>query len=115
MKKILFFILVIMTCNSSLAYNYSDADKEMFYNSFINGYIDGMTDYITASALPQDKKDKFLTEFKKLINREELINSSWTCIEKYSIKEIVSAAITCTEDWTDRQAARNKKLLESLD
>ena len=50
MKKFLFLILMLSTCNCSFAANYSDIDKEMFYNAFIDGYIDGMTDYIMSSS-----------------------------------------------------------------
>lgn len=115
MKKLILLLLIIYSCNCSFGFEYTEADKEMFYNAFINGYIDGMTDSILSSSLSQEKKEKFLTEFKKQINRDELINSSWDCIKKYPITEIVSAALECTSGWSNSQAAKNVKLLEKLD
>ena len=115
MKKIIILMLFIFSCNSAFSFEYSETDKEMFYNSFLNGYIDGMTDTILASSLSKEKQQKYISEFKKQINRDELINSSWDCIKSYPVKEIVSAAVTCTSEWTDKQAAKNKKLLETLD
>ncbi|MBQ9246323.1 hypothetical protein IJ182_08665 [bacterium] len=115
MKKILLLILcVFLSNNISFAYNYSEEDKNMFYDSFIEGYIEQMTNSINNLAIDQNKKDTFIKEFVKLINRNELIDSSWSCIQKYPVNDIVSASITCTSNWTTQQTEKNKKLFESI-
>ena len=114
MKKLIILVLIIFLGNYSFGFDYTEEDKKMFYDAFLNGYIDGMTDSISSSTLSQEKKEKFLTEFKKQINKDELIDFSWACIKKYPVTEIVSAALVCTSGWIDIQAARNKKLLDGL-
>ena len=115
MKKIFILImLMLVTVNIAFGFNYSDEDKNMFYDAFIDGYIEQMTNKINALDIEQQKKESIITEFKKLINKTELINSSWNCIQKYPINDIVSASINCTAEWTANQSEKNKKLLQSI-
>ena len=114
MRYFLTFILIFSGLNISLAFDYSEEDKNLFYNSFIEGYICEMTKIINQIDMEQSKKDKFLAELKKQINKEELVNSSWDCIKKYPINDIVSASVTCTADWSNKQIEKNKKLFSSI-
>ncbi len=112
--KLLFLTLIITTFNPVFAFNYTEEDKRMFYDAFIDGYITEMTKTVNQLNIEQEKKDKFTTELKKTINKKELINSSWSCIQSYPIEQIVSASVICTMDWTSRQTQKNKKLFNML-
>lgn len=114
MKYFLTFLFIFSSLNISWAFDYSLEEKNLFYDSFIEGYISEMTKIINQTDMEQSKKDKFLTEFKKQINKDELINSSWDCIKKYPINDIVSASVTCTSDWSNKQIEKNKKLFSSI-
>ena len=115
MKKIFkLFILFFLFSNIAFAFEYSENDKEIFYDSFIDGYIEQMTIAVNSLDIEQAKKEKFLKEFIKNINKQNLINSSWGCITKYPIKDIVTASVVCTQEWTENQTVQNKKIFEAI-
>lgn len=114
MKKFIYLLLILICTNPVFAFNYSEEDKYMFYDAFLDGYITEVTKSVNQMEIEQDKKDKFLSEFKSKIDKQDLINSSWSCIQKYPIQQIVSASVFCTSDWTNKQFERNKDLFELL-
>ncbi|MCD7779194.1 MAG: hypothetical protein LUH05_00790 [Candidatus Gastranaerophilales bacterium] len=111
--KLLFFTFII-TFNPVFAFDYTEEDKKMFYDAFIDGYVTEMTKTVNQLDIEQEKKDKFTFELKKNIDKKDLIKSSWNCIQSYPIEQIVSASVICTNDWTNKQAQKNKKLFEIL-
>ena len=113
MKKIL-FILLFCTANTCFAFEYTDDDRDMFYDAFIEGYIQEMTNSINALNIDETKKHQFLKEFISQINRNDLINSSWNCIKNYPINEIVKASVVCTQDWSKQQTEKSKILFEKI-
>ncbi len=115
MKKILLcFVLFIIVSDISPAFDYTEEDKNLFYDSFTEGYIEQITKAVQAAEIDDNKKNKFISEFPKIIDRNELINSSWECIKKYPINEIVQASITCTAGWTQNQTEKNKALFNAI-
>lgn len=115
MKNIKLLVLVLLLNLTPVwAFNYSEEDKNMFYDAFIDGYVAEMAKTVSQLDIEQSKKDKFIPELKQTINKKDLMKSSWDCIEKYPIQQIVSASVICTSDWTNRQAEKNKKLLIDL-
>lgn len=114
MRSFIFFIIFLLTANSVFAYNYTENDKNMFYDAFLDGYFTEMQKVINNLEIDQTKKDKFMTELKKNVNKQELIKSSWDCIKKYPIKQIISASVICTVDWNKSQENKNKELFELL-
>ena len=86
----------------------------MFYNAFIDSYIIQMQKVIDELDIEQSKKDLFMQKLTKEIDKEYLIKSSWGCIQKFPIENIVQASILCTSEWNKKQSEKNKKLFEEL-
>ena len=42
MRSFIFFIIFLFTANSVFAYNYTENDKNMFYDAFLDGYFTEM-------------------------------------------------------------------------
>ncbi len=115
MKNIKYWILIFaLNFNSVLAFNYTETDKEMFYDAFLDGYFTEITKSVNQMDIEQSKKDRIVETIKQQTNKQELINSSWACIQKYPIQEIVPASVICTSDWTQKQALKNRNLLNSI-
>ena len=105
---------LIFTVNFAAAFEYNENDKNMFYNAFIDGYVAEMTKSIEKLNIDEKKKKEFISKLKSQIDKQELINSSWKCITKYPIEQIVAASVICTADWNKMQNEKNKSLLEIL-
>lgn len=115
MKKTIFFALfLICLCNNCFAYQYCENDKRMFYDAFLDGYITEMKNNVAKLNIEQEKKDKFIYLLQKRIDREYLIKSSWDCIQKYPVQQIVSASVICTTEWNEKQTETNKDLFDLL-
>ncbi len=112
------FILLIFffffNFNPAIGFNYTEEDKNLFYEAFIDGYLTEMTKAVNQLEIEQTKKDKFISSLKQNINKKDLINSSWNCIQSYPIEQIVTASVICTYEWTNSQTQKNKKLFELL-
>ncbi len=119
MKNIFNKFYIILYClffclNSASAFEYTENDKNMFYDAFIDGYIAEMTKSIEKLNIEKSKKQEFITKLKSEINKQELIESSWNCITKYPIEQIVAASVICTSDWNKKQSEKNKSLYKIL-
>ena len=110
MKIFISLILSLFMSNTAFAYNYTDNDKNMFYDAFLEGYFTEMQKNINNLDITPQQKENFMTALKENINRQELINSSWSCIEKYPIRQIITASVVCTYDWNNKQALFYKQL-----
>ena len=108
----IFFTLIFI--NPIYAFEYTESDKEMFYSAFLDGYFTEMEKAVNKLDIAQDKKDKFITELKQRINRKDLMDSSWGCIKKYPLQQIVAASVICTADWNKKQSEINKDLFDLL-
>lgn len=100
--------------NQAFAFEYSENDKNMFYDAFIDGYIAELSKAVNKLDIDKTKKSEFINELKSKINKDELINSSWNCITKYPIEQIVAASVICTTDWSKTQNEKNKEIMKSL-
>lgn len=114
MKKLSYLLLILICANPVFAFKYSEQDKNMFYDAFLDGYITEMQKTVDQLEIEQEKKDKLINEIKKQTKKQDLINSSWACIQSYPIEQIVSASVICTSDWTNKQAEKNKNLFKML-
>ncbi len=114
MKKLSYLFLILICANPVFAFNYSEEDKNMFYDAFLDGYITEMQKTVDQLEIEQEKKDKLMSAIKKQTKKQELINSSWKCIQDYPIEQIVSASVICTADWTEKQTEKNKNLFKLL-
>ncbi len=115
MKKLIICIFfIILNFDICLAFEYTEEDKNMFYDAFLDGYFLEMAKIVNKLDIESDKKEKYMNTLKESINRQELVNSSWDCIKKYPIQQIVTASVVCTSDWNDKQVIKNKKLYEML-
>ncbi len=114
MRKIFTLLLFLIFVNPAFAFEYTENDKVMFYNAFLDGYFTEMQKSINNLQIEQSRKDKLMSELKANTNRQELINSSWGCIQKYPIQQIVSAAVLCTTEWNGKQISQNKELYDLL-
>lgn len=117
MKKMIFFIcssIILSSLNISFAFEYSQEDKDIFYDAFLDGYFTEIEKSVNKLNIEQEKKDLFMQNLKKRINRNELINSSWECINKFPIEQIVEASVICTSSWSQKQNENNKDLFNML-
>ncbi len=113
-KSIAVFLVFSLSVNISYAYKYTEKDKDMFYNAFLDGYFTEMEKSVAKLNIDQAKKTQFMTQLKQRTNKQDLIKSSWDCIQKYPIQHIVPASVICTADWTQTQSEKNKELFEML-
>ncbi len=115
MKKGFFIILIIIfTGNIGFCFNYTDEDKDAFYDAFIEGYIESTIKELDKYNTDNSVKEKFERELRSKINKKELINSSWNCIKQYPLNDIISATVICTYDWTKRQTIINREIYNSI-
>ena len=115
MKRIFFIILAfIIGANTSFGFNYTDDDRDAFYDAFIEGYIERTIKELDKYNVDSTKKERFEQELRAQINKKDLINSSWQCIKQYSLDEIIPATVICTYDWTKRQTIKNRELYNSI-
>ncbi len=114
MRKIFTLLLFLIFVTPVFAFEYSENDKTMFYNAFLDGYFTEMQKSINNLKIEQSRKDKLMSDLKANTNRQELMSSSWDCIQKYPIQQIVSAAVICTTEWNDKQISKNKELYDLL-
>jgi hypothetical protein len=113
-KFLLLFLCLIGISNTCFAYKYCEDDKRMFYDAFLDGYITEMKSSVEKLNIEQEKKDKFISLLQERIDREYLIKSSWECIQKYPVEQIVSASVICTTEWNKKQTQTNKDLFDLL-
>lgn len=113
-KILLVFFFIIGSMNSVFAFKYCDEDKTLFYDAFLDGYITEMRKSVDKLNVDETKKEKFMYLLEKKINREYLVKSSWDCIQKYPISQIVSASVICTADWNKMQMQKNQELYKIL-
>ena len=117
MKKLricLLFIIYFFLSNNVFCFQYTEEDKQLFYDAFINSYISEMQRIVEDLDVEQNKKDLFMQNLKKDIDREYLMKSSWDCIQKFPIESIVQASILCTSAWNKKQSEKNKRRFEML-
>ena len=115
MKKYILFLVFISVINYSVkAFEYTEEDKNIFYDAFVEGYMQKMSETINSLDIEQAKKDKIIDEFAKQINKTDLINSSWNCIRKYPVNAIVQASVECTQDWRVKQSKINQELFKKI-
>ncbi len=114
MKK-LFIIYLLLFTNTAFAFNYSDEDKNIFYDAFIEGYMQKISETVNSLDMEQTKKDIIINEFAKQIDKTDLMNSSWDCIKKYPINDIVKASVECTQDWTAKQAKIHQQIFKKIE
>lgn len=115
MKNIKYWLIILaFNFNTVFAFNYNEADKNMFYDAFLDGYFTEMAKSVSQMDIEESKKEKLMNAIRKQTDKQELINSSWGCIQKYPIDQIVPASVICTSDWTKKQTIKNKDLFKLL-
>lgn len=115
MKNIKYWLIIfVLNFNPVFAFNYNETDKHMFYDAFLDGYFTEMAKSIDQMDIDESKRERLMNAIKKQTNKQELINSSWDCIQKYPIEQIVPASVICTSDWTKKQTIKNKNLFKLL-
>lgn len=110
----LFFLFYCLFTNNAFCSQYNYMDKQMFYNAFIDSYIMEMQKVVDDLDIEQNKKELFMQNLKKDIDRDYLIKSSWDCIQKFPVENIVQASILCTSEWNKMQSEKNMKRFNML-
>lgn len=114
LKIYLFFIFYLLLSNNTFCSQYTEEDKQLFYDAFINSYINEMQRIVENLNVEQTKKDLFMQNLKNNIDRDYLIKSSWDCIQKFPVESIVKASILCTSTWNKKQSEKTKNYFEEL-
>ena len=71
MKNIKYWILIFaLNFNSVFAFNYTETDKEMFYDAFLDGYFTEIAKSINQMNIEQSKKDKLVETIKNQTNKQ---------------------------------------------
>ena len=102
MKKFIVFILFILFCPICFAYNYTEADKNEFYNSFLTGYFKNLELQVKMLPVPETKKQQIYSYVKQNTNKQELINETWGCVQTKEPMNIPGLQ-QCFAPWGEKQ------------
>lgn len=119
MKKYLTVLLLsIAVCTAAFAEPRSEEYKNNFYDNLQTGMLTSINDSLVAQGLPSDKVQRYTTALKGRIDRQQLENSTWACVSKYSDGELISnkeqIAEECFSGWVSELVTANSDLLEIL-
>ena len=102
MKKIIVFVLFVLFCPICSAYNYTEADKNEFYNSFLAGYFKNLVIQVKMLPVSEAKKQQIYSYIKQNTNRQELINETWGCVQTKEPMNIPGLQ-QCFGPWGEKQ------------
>lgn len=113
MKKFLCTLLLglVLTTQYTLAVEYTEEQKNFLYDVFLEHYTKGMHENIDKLNLDANAKEEIKVQFNESINREELINSTWPCLQNAdpSSKEDVT---NCFRIWGNKQQIQTFELIK---
>ena len=105
MKKIIIYFLLIIFISLNIpasAQKYTEQQKQQIYDMIIQAYIINSEANFQKAGLPKEVKDLFINHVKENINREELIKSTWYCVEP-NYKVNPQAFRNCLNPWYEKQ------------
>jgi len=117
MKKLL-AILLLCTGTAFATTTYSPEAKQAFYDTLIQGMMASMQDSLIKQGYPQTNVQNYISNLSSRIDREQLENSTWGCVTKYSPNDIMNKreeiAQKCFMTWTTELITKNADLMQHL-
>ena len=118
MKKILILLCAIFMLTSSAAFAYSDHEKKLFYDGFIQGFFGELPDSLVKNGHNRAKAQKYTVALQARLNRQQLEQQTWSCISRYSIEEMNARqkelGIICFGPWVTKFLEKNADLQQLL-
>ncbi len=119
MKKIFILVISLVILGlPALSSEYTAQDKKAFYDNFLKGLFWGMEQSLSQQNIPDQKIKNYVNAMKKKVNRQQLENSTWPCVSKYTIDEMMSQSDTVTQEcfakWATEYYTKNQNLIELL-
>lgn len=102
-KRIIFLFCTLLLCPVTFAYNYSEEEKAEIYNGFIDGYLKGIDMQLNIMQVPADKKQEIKSFMKQNINKQQLINETWGCIQTKEPYDVMGLQ-QCFMPWGQRKS-----------
>lgn len=117
MKRVItLFIAFLALSLSAFAYNYTNEDKQEFYDAFSTEFFSSMNDELISNGFQKSGVYIYSTQLKSRFNRTELENASWACIAKYSpeqlSKDIQGITHECFASWIENFIGKNSDLAQ---
>ena len=97
-KLIIFLFCAILFCPVCFALGFTEADKDKVYDDFLNGYMKG----IDMVPIPNDKKQEIRSFMQQSINKQELMNETWGCVQ-YKDPFDFAGLQACFTPWAQRK------------
>ncbi|MBQ4646315.1 MAG: hypothetical protein IJB79_03095 [Candidatus Gastranaerophilales bacterium] len=107
MKKMLIglvFVLAFGFNSVAFSYEYSSEQKKALYDLFISTYLSTATQQIQSMPISQDKKQQVANFARSNINRQQLINQTWGCIQSKDPTD-QAGLNSCFVAWGRKQSA----------
>lgn len=107
MKKIAMsslLVLAISIGSSAFAYQYTEQQKSAMYDLFVASYIASISQQVQAYPLPSNKKQQIIDFAKSNVNKQQLINETWGCVQTKEPMDQLGIQ-SCFIPWSKKQSA----------
>ena len=107
MKKLsicLFFALVFGFNSVAFSYEYTKEQVNALYDLIITNYSVSITRQIQTMQIPEEKKQRLINYAKNNINRQQLINQTWGCVQSTDPAD-QAGFNSCFVAWNKKQSA----------
>ena len=78
-----------------------------------------MEQSLSQQNIPDQKIKNYVNAMKKKVNRQQLENSTWPCVSKYTIDEMMSQSDTVTQEcfakWATEYYTKNQNLIDRME
>ena len=118
MKKIFIILSIIfLFTSSSYGLNLSSEEKENFYNGIVNNLFSSIEEGLISQGYSELRVKQYVTMMKGRINREELQNMTWSCVNKYdNLEDKEQISHKCFKRWVTKFIAiDNADLLQIIE
>ena len=119
MKKIFILVISLVILGlPALSAEYTAQDKKTFYDNFLKGMFWGMEQSLAQQNVPEAKIKNYVSAMKKQVNRQQLENTTWPCVSKYTPEEMASQSDKVTQEcfakWATDYYTKNQNLIKLL-
>lgn len=111
-KRIIYLLCAILFCPTCFAYEYTEADKEEMYNSFIDGYMQGFEMQVASLPIDENKKAELRVYVQNMANKEQLINETWGCVQAVEPTDMMGLQ-NCFVPWAQRKGEELRNYIMS--
>ena len=118
MKKLFILLFAFIFLGANAVFAYDAAFKKDFYDGFTSGFFYSMSESLRKNGVPAAKVDKYTVSLKGRLNRKDLENKTWACVEKHNYVELISKpdewSKECFTGWKYEFMTKNSDLLKLL-